>query len=54
MIKKDFKLIDEYISMFPKDIQKILEQIWQTIKDIMPNAEETISYKMPAFNLNDK
>lgn len=30
--KTNFKDIDEYISAFPKDIQKILEQIRQTIK----------------------
>ncbi len=44
--------IDEYIAGFPKDVQEILEKIRMTIKKAAPNAEETISYKMPTFNLN--
>lgn len=44
--------IDEYIISFPKDVQKILTQIRTTIKQAVPQAEETISYGMPAFKLN--
>ena len=44
--------IDEYIADFPKDVQVILEKIRTTIKRSAPNAVETISYKMPTFNLN--
>jgi uncharacterized protein YdhG (YjbR/CyaY superfamily) len=44
-----FKNIDEYILIFPKDVQKILRQIRETIKKAAPNAEEVISYGMPAF-----
>jgi uncharacterized protein YdhG (YjbR/CyaY superfamily) len=43
------KNIDEYIAAFPLEVQTILEQIRQTIHAAAPNAEETISYKMPAF-----
>ena len=46
------KDIDEYISRFPLDIQDILEQIRVTIKKVVPEAEETISYGIPTFNLN--
>lgn len=42
--------IDEYIANFPKDVQLILETLRSTIKEIAPEATETISYKMPAFN----
>ena len=45
------KTIDEYIAGFPKDVRMILEQIRETIKKAAPNAEETISYQMPAFRL---
>ena len=44
--------IDEYISGFPKETQKILEQLRATIKKTAPNAEEVISYAIPAFKLN--
>src|SRR6185436_9225301 len=43
--------IDEYIAPFPPDVQEKLEQIRAVIKKAAPDAEETISYKMPAFVL---
>jgi uncharacterized protein YdhG (YjbR/CyaY superfamily) len=47
-----FETIDEYIQTFPKDTQKILEQVRQTIKEAAPDAEEAISYQIPTFKLN--
>jgi uncharacterized protein YdhG (YjbR/CyaY superfamily) len=44
--------IDEYIAGFPKDVQKILEQVREAVKKAAPGAEETIKYAMPAFTLN--
>ena len=44
--------IDEYIHTFPEDVQSILNQLRQTIKETAPEAEETISYQMPTFRLN--
>ncbi len=41
--------IDDYISDFPEDVQKILEQVRLTVSKAAPGAEETISYGMPAF-----
>jgi len=43
--------IDEYIAGFPPDVRAILEKIRATIRDAAPDAEETISYKMPTFRL---
>jgi len=48
------KNIDEYIADFPKDVQEILEKIRMTIKKAAPDAEETISYQIPTFNLRGK
>jgi uncharacterized protein YdhG (YjbR/CyaY superfamily) len=50
--RKHFETIDEYIAMFPCDVQAILEELRQTIRDSAPDAEEVISYQMPAFRLN--
>lgn len=50
--KKQFKTIDEYIAIFPKNIQIILEEIRQSIHEAAPLAEEAISYQMPAFKQN--
>ncbi|MCU0331986.1 MAG: DUF1801 domain-containing protein [Ignavibacteriaceae bacterium] len=52
MAKTNFKSVDEYISTFPKDTRKILEQVRQTIKNSAPEAEETINYQIPTFKLS--
>jgi uncharacterized protein YdhG (YjbR/CyaY superfamily) len=49
--KKEFKTIDEYIGTFPKDVQIILEELRQAIRNSAPDAEEVISYQIPAFRL---
>ena len=46
------KNIDEYIAMFPKDIQKKLKEVRTTIKTAAPQAEEAIKYAIPTFVLN--
>ncbi len=47
----DIKTIDEYIDLFPSEIQKILEEIRITISNAAPEAEEAIRYSMPTFRL---
>lgn len=49
---KQFKTIDEYISMFPEDVRTILKNLRQTIRDAAPDAQETINYQVPTFTLN--
>lgn len=46
------KNIDDYIIAYPNDVQDLLREIRQTIKQAAPNAEEKISYQMPTFALN--
>ena len=46
------KNIDEYIASFTPDVQAILDRIRLTIRNAAPDAQETISYKIPAFTLN--
>jgi uncharacterized protein YdhG (YjbR/CyaY superfamily) len=50
--KKLAMTIDDYIASFAPDIQVILRRIRQTVKAAAPDAEETISYRMPTFNMN--
>jgi len=52
--EKQFKTIDEYIKIFPQDVQSILERMRQTIRKATPEAVESISYQMPTFKLNGK
>lgn len=44
--------VDEYISSFPKETQKLLKQMRATIKKAAPKAEEKISYAMPGYLYN--
>jgi uncharacterized protein YdhG (YjbR/CyaY superfamily) len=44
--------IDEYIAAFSPEVQSILEKIRAMIKKAAPEAEEKISYQMPAFTLD--
>jgi uncharacterized protein YdhG (YjbR/CyaY superfamily) len=46
------KSIDEYILAFPKEVQEKLESIRRTIREAAPEAEEVMSYGMPAFKQN--
>ncbi|HVZ39276.1 MAG TPA: DUF1801 domain-containing protein [Candidatus Kapabacteria bacterium] len=50
--RTELRNIDEYIAGFPKDIQKILNEIRETIREAAPGAEEAIKYQMPTFTLN--
>ncbi|MFA6261145.1 MAG: DUF1801 domain-containing protein [Bacteroidia bacterium] len=44
--------VDQYIETFPVDVQKLLQELRNTIRQAAPNAEECISYNMPAYKLN--
>ncbi len=43
------KTIDDYLATFPAEIRTVLEKVRQTIRAAEPDAQETISYRMPAF-----
>ena len=47
-----FTSINEYISTLPENAQKAMGEIIAAIKDVVPDAEEHISYNMPAFKVN--
>jgi uncharacterized protein YdhG (YjbR/CyaY superfamily) len=52
--KIDIKTIDEYLATLRADQRAALEKLRQTIKAAAPQAEECISYSLPAFRLNGK
>ncbi|MGB8359345.1 MAG: DUF1801 domain-containing protein [Bacteroidales bacterium] len=43
---------DEYIAGFPENIQRKLNDLRAAIRKAAPGAEESISYRMPAYKLN--
>ena len=50
--RKSPKDMDEYIAGYPRDVQKLLQQVRRTIKKAAPGAVEAIKYQIPTFTLN--
>jgi uncharacterized protein YdhG (YjbR/CyaY superfamily) len=50
--KRKIANVDDYITSFPANVQKTLRLVQKTIQEALPDAEELISYQMPAFKLN--
>jgi uncharacterized protein YdhG (YjbR/CyaY superfamily) len=46
--------IDDYVAGFAPDVQAILQEIRSFIQTAVPDAEEKISYQIPAFTLGGK
>lgn len=44
--------VDAYIAAFSPEVQAILGKVRLTIRQAAPDAQETISYQIPAFTLN--
>lgn len=44
--------IDEYLRTVPQDRRRALERLRTEIRSIVPNVQECISYRIPAFRLN--
>ena len=41
--------VDQYIAGFPAEVQTILQQVRQTIRNAAPEATEAIKYQIPTF-----
>lgn len=50
--KVHYDSVDQYIAAFPKHVQAMLQQMRETVQKVAPQAEELISYNMPAFRLH--
>ena len=51
MAKTDYKTINEYHQAFPKEIQERMQDIRELVHKIAQEAEEVISYQIPAFKI---
>lgn len=49
MEKLPLKNIDDYLAYQPEKVRETLENLRQIIRDTAPEAEEVISYGIPAF-----
>jgi uncharacterized protein YdhG (YjbR/CyaY superfamily) len=46
-----FASIDDYLATVSPEVRPIMETIRETVKRNVPDAQEAISYQMPAFKL---
>src|SRR5262245_31692145 len=48
------KDVEKYLAKVPKESRLALEQLRRTIKSVVPEAVEVISYQMPTFKLDGR
>jgi len=46
--------IDEYLAALDEPKRSTLEELRRTIREVIPEAEEGISYQLPAFRIRGK
>ena len=46
--------VDAYLAKLPSDHQSVLGGVRARVRELVPDAVETISYGMPAFQLRDR
>jgi len=49
MAKTDFKSVDDYLATMPEATRKVLDDVRATIRQVLPDANEVISYQIPAY-----
>lgn len=50
--QSEHRTMDEYIAAFPQDVREILTKIRMVIREVAPEAEETIKYRIPTYVLH--
>ncbi|MFG1819560.1 iron chaperone [Kribbella sp. NPDC049174] len=54
MAESKFASVDEYIGTFPADVQDELQEVRHTVRAVVPDAGEKISYQIPTITLDGK
>ena len=49
MAKTDFRSVDDYLAAQTAEAQAVLRQVREAIRRALPDAEEKISYQIPAY-----
>jgi len=50
LMKKTSREVDAYIARAPKEVQGKLKEVRKAIREVAPNAVESISYMMPSYD----
>ena len=51
MAKTNYLSVDDYVAAQPSALTPILEKVRATLRKALPNAEEVISYQIPAYRV---
>jgi uncharacterized protein YdhG (YjbR/CyaY superfamily) len=54
MANTDFKSVDDYLAARPEEIRSLLKLVRKAIQRALPQAEEVISYQIPAYKIGGK
>lgn len=54
MPRSTAQTIDEYIAEFPEQTRRALEEVRAAVREIAPDAVETVSYAIPTFDLRGR
>jgi uncharacterized protein YdhG (YjbR/CyaY superfamily) len=49
-----FETVDEYIASYPEDVRKILQEVRRTMRGVVPDAGEMISYGIPTMTVGGR
>ena len=52
MAEQVANLVDAYIAKQPDEAQPVLHRVRRIIRNVLPQAEETISYQIPTYKLD--
>lgn len=51
MAKTNFKSVDEYLASLPPAARSVLDEVRSILRRALPDAEEVISYQIPAYRM---
>jgi uncharacterized protein YdhG (YjbR/CyaY superfamily) len=51
MATTKFTSVDQYIAALPEEVQAVLQQVRSAIRKALPDADEVISYQIPAYKV---
>jgi uncharacterized protein YdhG (YjbR/CyaY superfamily) len=54
MANTDYKSVDDYLAARPAEIRPLLKEVRKAIRKALPQAEEGISYQIPAYKIAGK
>jgi uncharacterized protein YdhG (YjbR/CyaY superfamily) len=54
MARTDYQTVSEYIASRPKPAQAVLRRVRSVIRKAVPDADEVISYQIPAYKLRGR